>query len=99
MDKITPVQGSTQTVAATSTPSSITVDITRTNVRIVSKGPNYVFVRWWNSQEGTQTATTNDLPIPPTWPTVIDIGNADTVGFVCASTETATVYNTMLIED
>lgn len=100
MDKITPIQGSTQNVAVTSTPSVISVDASRATIRVLNKGPNFAFVRWWQSSEGAQTATLNDLPISPAYePQVIDIGLADQVGAVCAPTETATIYVTMLLDD
>jgi len=94
------VQGSTQTTNASSTPASITVDTSRTNIRIVNKGPNICFVRWSISADGNPIApSVADLPIAVNVPEIIDIGQADTVSFFCPSTDTATVYTTQLIED
>lgn len=94
------VQGSTQTVSASSTPASITVDTSRTNIRVLNKGPNICFARWSISTDGTPVApSVTDLPIAVNVPEIIDIGQADTVSFMCPSTDTATVYATQLIED
>jgi hypothetical protein len=94
------VQGSTQTTNATSTPVSITVDTSRTNIRVLNKGPNVCFVRWSISADGTPiNPSTADLPIAVNVPEIIDIGQADTVSFMCPSTDTATVYTAQLIED
>ena len=98
----------TQTISASSTTASATLDATDVSstptpanagpsgghdvMRIVNAGPNTAFIRWG---VGAQTALTTDMPILAG---TIEIFNkayaTNTVAAICASTQTATIYIT-----
>lgn len=85
-----PVQGSTQTVAVTTTSQDKTFQTTEPSdqVQIYNKGPDDVFVRLGSGQ----TATTADYPCAP-GVSIISKGNHLAMALVCPSS-TATVYIT-----
>lgn len=79
-------------VSATSTSTSIDLKAGLTDYRIYNKGPNTVHIR---VGVGSQTATTSDMPIPSGAAETFSMQPTDdTMAFVCANTETATVYVT-----
>jgi hypothetical protein len=87
-----PLAGAGQSIAATTTASSITLtgeSLNRADLWIYNAGTDYVFCRWG---VGAQTATTGGLPIPSGTVNIVSKGiGTDTVS--CrANTTTATVY-------
>ncbi len=89
-----PIIGQSKTLSATtsSTSQSFTGDgIKSTAIRVHNAGTAGVYIRWGN---GSQTATTSDMYIPPNQLEVFGKpANADTVA-VITSSGTATVYVT-----
>lgn len=83
--------GATQSISATSTSASVTVDEYTKAVRIYNKGPNTAFIKFGI---GATTATTSDMPIPSGGIEVFSKDRADKIAAICAATETATVYVT-----
>lgn len=98
----------TQTISATSTSASCTLDATDVSstptpanagpsggkavMRIVNAGPNTAFIRWG---VGTQTALATDMPIlAGTAELFTKSEDTNTVAAICASTQTATIYVT-----
>jgi hypothetical protein len=98
----------TQTLSATSTTGSATLDATdvsssttitsamtsygKDTMRIVNAGPNIVFLVWGT---GAQTATTGCMPMLPNTIELFSKAWSDnTVAGICASGQTATVYVT-----
>jgi hypothetical protein len=88
-----PTPGSTQTLSATTTSSSITFTgtfLNDTELYVYNAGADLVFCRWG---VGAQTATTGGLPIPSGTVQIFNRNNATV--FACrTSTTTATVYIT-----
>lgn len=92
-NSFTPSTAGTKTVSATSSNSSTALNSADAGcqaLRIVNKGPNTIFVIMG---VGAQTASvTTSMPMLAGTVEVFTKGLADTIGLICNSTETATVY-------
>jgi len=95
----------TVSIAATTTSSSTYLDVGQsdsvTNILVTNVDPTYVaFVNW--STNGTSTATTAGFPVPPYYPTVIQINSPNvfdsnvTISAITAA-GTATIYITPIV--
>ena len=89
-----PSFGTTQSISATATSSSVTLtNVGQQVLYVVNEGPDGVYIRYGN---GAQTALTTDYRIPANterYLTRRDGSAGDTVvAAVCDSGETATVY-------
>lgn len=95
-----PIYGSTQSIAATTTSNSITLNApnkTALRLRIVNAGSAVAFVRLWNAADnGASAATTADMPVivSTAGETLVDtFRDCDTLYAITAS-GTATLYVT-----
>lgn len=83
--------GSSQTISATSTSSSITLTAAQagcTQLMVTNKGTGEAFIRWG---VGAQTAVTTDIPILSGGIYTFNKGLADTVAAITSGSDTALV--------
>ena len=82
----------TQTLSATQSSGSKSIDRDDPQIRICNAGGSTAFIRWG---VGAQTAVTTDMPMLSGTVEVFNKGIADTIAAICASGQTATLYLTL----
>lgn len=99
-----PVYGSTQSQAATTTSASLSLNNalkTAMRMQVINTGPNLAFIKVGDSANGTVTATTADMPIivSTAGPLTIDLPKGKDRIAVITATGTATLYFTAVEGD
>lgn len=99
-----PVYGSTQSLAATTTSGELTLNNplkTAMRMQVINTGPNLAFIKVGDSANGTVTATTADMPIivSSAGPITIDLPSGKDRIAAITPTGTATLYFTAVEGD
>jgi len=99
-----PVYGSTQSLAATTTSGALTLNNplkTAMRMQVINTGPNLAFIKVGDSANGTVTATTADMPVivSSAGPITIDLPRGKDRIAAITPTGTATLYFTAVEGD
>lgn len=93
MSNFKPVNGSTVKISATATHSHTALGAKGGDALLQNTGPNVAFVRLTT---GDTTATTADLAVVPGVPLIVARAPSElSIGAICATGETATLYVTL----
>lgn len=59
-------KGQNQKLTATTTAANVAIGKNQKSLRLINVGSNVIYVRTYNSADGTETATSADTPLAPT---------------------------------
>jgi hypothetical protein len=85
--------GTNQVITPAAASASATIDRNNKQLRVLNSGANIGYFRTYNSEGGSQSATTADYPVAPNQASVVSIGPFhDSIAYISAA---GTTFNVM----